>query len=105
LKDRHEAILSYREILNLDPAHFGALDQLEEIFEQDAQWHELTEILRSKLAAHPAQSGEEFDRLQLKLADTLRTQLFEVDEALGLYRTVLERTPGQPRAISALQEL
>lgn len=105
LKDQHEAISVYQEILTLDPGHRRALDQLEQIFEQDAQWHDLSEVLRSKLAAHQAQAGDEFDGLQLKLADTLRLKLFEVDEALGLYRTVLERTPGQPEAIGALKGL
>lgn len=105
LHDRHEAITVHREILGLNPQHHGSLDALTAFFEEDAQWHELADILRSKLAATTPQEGEEFDALQLKLAGVLRGQLFDIDGALELYRAVLQRTSGHPEAVAALREL
>src|SRR5690554_6024977 len=105
LNDRHEAVSVHREILSLDPQRHGSLDALIGFFEEDANWQELAEILRSKLAATTPQEGEEFDALQLKLAGVLRQELFDIDGALELYRAVFQRTDGHPQAVAALREL
>ncbi|QDG54293.1 tetratricopeptide repeat protein [Persicimonas caeni] len=105
LHDVHEAIAVHREILAIAPQRHESLDALEEIFEEEAQWHELADILRQKLMASTDDQTESKDTLELKLAGVLREQLFEVDEALGFYRSVLQRTPGKAEAIEALEEL
>ncbi len=93
--------------MGLDPQRSSSLDALEQLFEQEAQWHELAGVLRDKLmlAQGANADAETLDAIELKLAGVLREQLFEVDEALGLYRSVLERTSGQPQAIAALEAL
>lgn len=105
LHDVHEAIAVHREILGTDPHRVESLDALEQIFREEAQWHELSEILRQKLASPLGDDDEVRDALEIQLAAVLREQLFEVDEALVLYRSVLERSPGHPDAIAALEEL
>lgn len=105
LGDRHEAVTIHREILGIDPQHHDSLDALIAFFEEDAQWHELAEALRQKIAATTPQVGEQFDALQLKLASVLREKLFDFDGALELYRAVLQRTSGHPEAVAALREL
>lgn len=105
LNDRIEAVSVYREILSLDPQHHDSLDALIAFFEEDANWQELAETLRSKLSATTPQEGEPFDALQLKLAGVLRQELFDIDAALELYRAVFQRTDGHPEAVQALREL
>lgn len=103
LQDVPGAIETLNQILAAEPNHAFSVDALERLYEQEAQWNELCDILRIKLSR--AHGEEATNALELKLASVNADQLFATDDALALYRSVLARTPGHPEAIEALERL
>ncbi len=106
LDDTHSAIQTYREILGAAPGNENALDQLERLHTAEEQWAELSEILRAKLVTERADTDFDYrNATELRLASVLATELYAVDEALGLFRGVLDRDPGNPKAIAAIERV
>lgn len=106
LDDRHAAIDTYRQVRSIDETDEHALEQLERLHSEEMQWAELSEVLRAKLLLPRAQDDLGFlNQTELRLGDVLAQELYAIDEALGLYRGVLERVPHQQDAIAALERL
>ncbi|MGM0556432.1 MAG: hypothetical protein ACQEVA_08665 [Myxococcota bacterium] len=105
LDDIVEAINVYNEILSSQPDHVGAITSLERLYREDARWNDLADILRQKLMSPAVETDADRNETELELAEVLRGELFEVEQALDLYRSVLARSPGNERAVEALEEL
>jgi len=103
--DPEEATTVYERILEVDSTAIGALEALERLYEQNARWPDLADVLRRHLMLVEEGDAPERNDLELKLADLLRSELYEPEEATERYRAVLERAPGDERAIEGLEAL
>lgn len=104
LEDETEAIMTYQQILSIEPAHNDALDALDDLFVREERWADLSEILRAKLELDVYNSEDELRTvLELRRAKILADELMSIDEALDLYLAVFSRHPGQPEAREALE--
>jgi tetratricopeptide (TPR) repeat protein len=103
LSQPDEAIAAYREVLALDPTSNVALSALDALFTRRGLWEELTENLETQLGLADTDDGQL--SLMLRLAALREQQMGQVDAAIDGYRSVLERDPTNPQALSALERL
>ncbi len=101
LENPAEAILVYQRMREVSPQHPEALDALDRLFQHDAQWHDLAEILRAKREI--TEDEQAHTKLELRLARIEAEELVNLDEALALYLGVFQRHPGQSEARAALE--
>ncbi len=97
-----EATETYRSILDQDEHDERAIEALDRLYTAREMWPELAENLRLQLAMS---EGERNVDLTNRLAALLDEKLGETREAVALYRSVLERRPGDPTAMAALERL
>ncbi len=87
LMDPDAAIEAWQNVLSLNPEHQKALDELEELFEQESRWEEEVNVLEMK--AYGADLEQRIE-LYTRIADIWQTRLFDFDKAAEYYRVVLE---------------
>ena len=105
LRDVDQAIDVYRQILADRPEHRRALAELGRLLRQEMQWAQWADIARRRIDG-PERGRPEIRReLELKLAEVHVEELFEIEEAIEIYRGLLERDRDQAEAIEALEEL
>ncbi|MDY0058373.1 MAG: hypothetical protein RBU45_01055 [Myxococcota bacterium] len=97
-----EATETYKGILDENPNSDKALEALDRLYSARQMPPELAENLRRQLGRA---TGEASLALTLRLAALLEGELNEQREAIELYRTVLDRRPGDPEATRALERL
>ena len=95
-----EAIDHWRQVLALDGEHQAALEALEQLYEAEALWFELAELLDKRLGR--ARDEREVVRLQRKLGLVKGTRLGSVDEAVRSWTEILKRNPNDLEALQAL---
>ncbi len=98
-----QAMDYYQKALEFDSAHLGALAALERIFSARQQWAELLQVLNRKLAAL-TDAVEQTDE-RLKIADVLEDRLQNPDEAIVIYRQVVELDPQNLTGLKGLERL
>ena len=98
-----EAIAAYREVLSLDETSHVALTALDGLFTRQQMWQELADNLESQLQL--AVVDEEQILLMLRLAALRESKMSQVDQAIEIYRQVLERDPANAEALAALERL
>lgn len=98
-----DAVLSYKRVLELDPASHTALVALDALFTRQRMWTDLAENLEAQLAL--AIEDEQQIALMLRLASLRETQMSEIEQAIEGYRSVLERDVGSVEALAALERL
>ncbi len=98
-----EAILAYREILALDETSKVALVALDGLFTRQQMWSDLADNLESQLRLAEAETEE--IPLMLRLASLNETRRGQVDQAIEIYRQVLDRDPSNEAALEALERL
>ncbi|MCA9523948.1 MAG: tetratricopeptide repeat protein [Myxococcales bacterium] len=103
LERPQDARAPLREALAIDPAQLECYDLLAEILEGDNEWDELLVLLQQKEQQLTAESGL-FETL-FEEVEILVRQLQRPYEVLPILRRVLERMPGEPRAIGWLEEM
>jgi tetratricopeptide (TPR) repeat protein len=103
LDSRGRAIGTLREAMDVDPADRGTAAELERLLGAEGQWHELADHLSATLDR--ISDPREGDTIRLRLARILQERLDDVVAAVDRYAEVLERTPGQPQAVAALESL
>lgn len=97
-----EAVQAYQAVLVEQPESRRALSALASLFGRLERWDDLADNLNAQLVL--AESEEEHVRLSLRLAE-LREQMDNVSEAVEGYAEILDRNPGQPSALAALERL
>jgi tetratricopeptide (TPR) repeat protein len=97
------AVVSYRKVLELDPANPRALAALDALFTRQRLWAELAENLEAQLAL--ATTEQEQFALVLRLASLREKEMGQVDAAIEGYRQILDRDIGNAEAIGALERL
>ncbi|MBA2663736.1 MAG: tetratricopeptide repeat protein [Bradymonadaceae bacterium] len=105
LHNADDAIRVYNQVLSIDAGHDLALAALDRLFEAEARWAELADVLRAKMAAPSFEATELRNSLELRLAHLQLKELYAPEDAVDLYRAVLGRSPGQVEAIEALESL
>jgi tetratricopeptide (TPR) repeat protein len=87
-----EAVATWRQVLELDPDHAGALDALERIYQATNRAAELATVLERKRAL--AGSGPARTELTFRLGQLFAGPLEQEAQAVRAFREVLEADPG-----------
>jgi tetratricopeptide (TPR) repeat protein len=97
------AIASAQQALQLDNAHIGALQALEDFYRKQKRWSDLV----GALARHAECEQEAPTRVEilLALADTYETQLGDATQAMAAYQRALDTDEHCIDAINALERL
>jgi tetratricopeptide (TPR) repeat protein len=98
-----EAIACWREVLSIDPASNAALTSLDKLYEREQKWNELAENLEAQLRL--ADTDESQLALMLRLGQLRETRMADVEQAIEIYRQILDREPTNAPALAALERL
>jgi tetratricopeptide (TPR) repeat protein len=107
-----QATAYYSQALDLDGAHLGALQALERIYRERAQWNELLEVLKRK-ASFKGQNLTSLSQgdleivlaAKLELASVHRDHFNDVERAIGCYEEVLQVEPQNLNALRGIEPL
>jgi tetratricopeptide (TPR) repeat protein len=103
LGEPDDAILTYLEVLEMEPGSTIALTALDGLYERQQMWSELAENVGRQLSM--AEEEDQRSMLMLKLASVRETRMGAVDAAIEIYREVLDRDPSSAQALAALERL
>ena len=103
LHDPHEAIATFRRVLDLFPEDQGALDALDRLYLDQGQHEQLAAILERKLEIE-SDAGRQGD-LRMRLGQVQQLELGMVTEAIATYGQILDAQPEDERARDALRGL
>lgn len=98
-----DAIAAYQEVLLLDETSQVALSALDGLFTRQQMWTHLAENLEAQLRLAPSDEAEE--QVMLRLAALREGQMGEVEQAIDIYRQVLDRNMMSEAALSSLERL
>jgi tetratricopeptide (TPR) repeat protein len=101
LADRAAAIATWRDVLG-DAPDAGALDALERLYQAGEAWRDLIDVLRRKLDTADDATAKQ---LLARIAEIHEVMLEEADEAIAAHLEILDRDPGDGRALDELARL
>ncbi|MCP4196909.1 MAG: hypothetical protein GY762_07130, partial [Proteobacteria bacterium] len=98
-----DAVSDYRSILEDNPSDEGALMALEEIYQKNARWEDLTKIFEQRISL----SDDDIEKrdLILEMAHLYEDGMDRPEMAEERFRAVLELFPEDIEALSALERL
>jgi golgin subfamily B member 1 len=102
-RDVDGAISAYRRITELDGTNALALKELAELLEREQRWPALINVL--KRSEELAPTTEERLAIRYRTAGLWETELENPDQAIAVYRTVLDEEPGHQLSLKALERL
>lgn len=99
----NQATQPLERVIAIDPDHREALAQLKDIYAKKRSWKSLFDVMEreSRLASDPSARRE----LRIELARLAGDRLHRHDEAIRLWKGVLEEDPEVPGALDALEKL
>jgi tetratricopeptide (TPR) repeat protein len=103
LAEPERAILSYRQVLRINPGHVPALKALAGIYRGEARWAEYLEVLESQ--AGLSKESSQIVSLSLEMGGVLETQLKEPGQAIAKFEQALAREPACEPARKILARL
>ncbi len=103
LEDRPRAIDAYLRLRRLDPQNPQTLQRLDALFEAEARWEELAELLRARAAAAAAPQDAAADLL--RAADLLEGHLQRPLDAIATLQHLLSSLPTDAGALERLERL
>lgn len=103
LLDTEGAVEAWRQVLALDPEHDRALDNLEDLYLQEAKWEEAAQVLEIK--ADRTEEAEERIDILARIADIWEHKLEEPDRATVFYEQILDLDPTDMQASHSLEEI
>ncbi|MEN9581813.1 MAG: hypothetical protein RJA70_4822, partial [Pseudomonadota bacterium] len=103
LEQSYEAAEAWTRLLEVDPADFEALDELEKLYRADARWEEVVQVKVQRAAAF-AEPTETIREL-LEVTALWREQLENYDGASDAYSKILEAEPLHQLAFDELEKL
>jgi tetratricopeptide (TPR) repeat protein len=103
LNMRDQARAYYRQALDTDPKHVGALEALERVYRASGEWNELLDVLRRK--ADALEDPVAVLEAKLQIAEAYEDRTGNTDEAISTYAQVLEADPQSLRAMKGLERL
>ncbi|HEY0476100.1 MAG TPA: tetratricopeptide repeat protein [Kofleriaceae bacterium] len=102
LADRGGAIATWRDVLADQPGDAGALGALERLYQAAEAWRDLIDILRRQLDHADDAAARQ---LLARIAEIHEVMLEEPEEAIAAHLEVLDRDPGDRRALDELGRL
>ena len=103
LDDRGRAIDTLNQALELKPDEGSVLERLGGLYEAEEQWNELLDNLGTRATA--AEDAETRVALRKRMATVSSEQLQRYEDAVDVYRLVLEEVPSDDFALAALRQL
>ncbi len=105
LNDSEEAIACYEGIIDeYGVEQVDACRELEQLYESEARWHGLAQLLERRIESAP-ESEEELAALKFRLGRVCDTRLDDKSRAVELYREVLSLIEEHDGAKERLEEL
>lgn len=102
---RHEdAIGAAQEALDFKPGYIAALQRLDELFTATENWDDLARTME-EIIEGAADDAERVTIMQVRLADVRHAKLGDVQGAVELYATILDRQPDNLGTVEALEGL
>lgn len=97
------ALPCFESVLQIEPAHDGALQGGTDVYRRAQQWSELVAVIlsRSELAATPERARD----LRAEAATILETRLSDAAAARELYEQTLAEDPGHTKTVEALARI
>ena len=101
--DHAKAALAYERVLEIDPAHDGALTALARHYRAQSRWDDLVKLYER----HASQTSDDARRVELHMqrARTLSDQIGSPERAMRAYEQALLLSPGHAGALEALAHL
>lgn len=93
----------FRQALEADDTHLGAIKNLERLNAQEEKWTDLLKILRLKVAA--LSEPEDVNDARLQVAELLELRFERQDEAIEEYDGILAANPNELQALKGLERL
>ncbi|MBM4321825.1 MAG: tetratricopeptide repeat protein, partial [Deltaproteobacteria bacterium] len=103
LEDPEQAIGVYRQILDVDPEHPGAVRGLDRLLNLLERWEELAELLMRQ--AELTADGEEQIQVRHRLAVLLHEHLQRTGDSIDTFRNILLDVPGHAGAIRSMEQM
>ncbi|MGB5310677.1 MAG: tetratricopeptide repeat protein, partial [Polyangiales bacterium] len=103
LRQPAEAAEAYRNVLNVDPTYFEALDSLELIFREENDWEEVIGVMEQRALAL-FEPGEKIRQL-IAVTEMWENEVGDKDRAAGAFSRILDVDPMHQYAFSELQGL
>jgi tetratricopeptide (TPR) repeat protein len=112
LADTAKAVEAWREVVAAtedggneasDQAYQLAVRELERLYRQRGMWHEVVELLESRLER--TVGAADIADLRMRLADVLENQLEDIPGAIERYGEIIAEGEGWARAVSSLERL
>ncbi|MFW5967658.1 MAG: DUF7436 family protein, partial [Persicimonas sp.] len=103
LDDLDEAIAVYNQLLDLAPTDPDVQRTLVRLYGHAERWHDLADLYRRRI-----EQNIDPDRvvdLRFELASLLEAELDRIDEAVEIYKEILEEAPDHPETIRAMEGL
>ena len=93
----------YRQAIESDPKHLGALKNLERLYQRAESWDQLLNTLRMKVDA--VSEPEELTEARLQVAELLEMRFERTDDAIEEYNALLAVAPNELRGLKGLERL
>ncbi len=103
LKQDGQAIEAHRRVLEIDAENQHTIESLERLYLHEEEWSELLAIYRLKLELSSEPERQEVLRFQI--ANLLENMLEEPQEAISVYKEILESSEENRAALEALDRL
>lgn len=99
--DIENAIKTYREILEVDPADEAAMKTLDRLFTQSERWQDLADLLRHRIE-QSAGTPRAID-FKYRLGELLAVKLDDKVGAIDQYEEITQVEPGHEATVGALE--
>ncbi len=103
LDEPGRAVGTLREALEVEPADWTTIGELERLLASTGQWHDLADLLAGTLERLTDVGAK--DAVAMRLGQTLETRLEDPAASVDRYAEVLQRTPSHLEALAALETL
>ncbi|HWP10151.1 MAG TPA: tetratricopeptide repeat protein [Polyangiaceae bacterium] len=103
LEQPFEAAEAWRHLLDVDPADFEAMSELEKIYRTDARWPEVVgvKMQRAEALSEPAEKIREL----LEVGEIWKNEVSDYDQATPAFEKILAVDPAHQEAFDALERL
>lgn len=103
LDDDEGAVDAFWNLLEIDQTDVGALESLERIYERQAEWEALIDVLERR--AETTYEPDDIVDIRLQIATIWEQQLMDREQAIEAYRDVLSVEQDNDTALTALEQL
>ena len=103
LNELEDAVSRYQKVLSLEETNEDALLRLDQLFQLQERWEELTDILEKE--ARIAEVPEDALELRFRMGQVFQRELSQTEKAIEVYRDILAADPTHESTCSALELL